>query len=364
MAEKEYNVADTSDASWVGEVKDDRKTILSVKDLEVSFHIYSGEVHAVRGVNFDVKQGETLAIVGESGCGKSVTVQSILQLHDPKIIDYKAGEILYNGKNLLDLNEHQMEKIRGKEISMIFQDTMTSLDPTMTVGKQITEIVKSHDDGTFRKGRSYKEIAIDALRSVGIPNPEARYSQYPHEFSGGMRQRVMIAIATVCRPKILIADEPTTALDVTVQAKILDLMKDLQKQYGMSIIFITHNLGVVANIAQKVAVMYGGIIVERGTVGDIFYRPQHPYTWGLMNSTFKLDHKRSDPLEPIEGTPPDLISPPKGCPFADRCKYCMKVCQERMPERYHEEDGSGHMCRCWLQDPDCPVKVRRPVSNG
>lgn len=361
----EVNKTITPDTSWTETLEDDRKTILSIRNLQVSFHIYSGEVHAVRGVNLDVRQGETLAIVGESGCGKSVTVQSIQQLHDRRIIDYKPGsEILYNGKNLLTLSEKEMDKIRGKEISMIFQDTMKSLNPTMTVGKQIVEMLRHHDDGTVANGRSYREVAIEALKSVGIPNAEKRFDQYPHEFSGGMRQRAMIAIATVCRPKVLIADEPTTALDVTVQAQILELMQQLQQEYGMSIIFITHNLGVVANIAQRVAVMYGGEVVESGTVGDIFYRPHHPYTWGLMNSTVKLDQKRTVALKSIEGTPPDLIAPPKGCPFADRCEYCMQVCRDYPPEIYGIDGDGGHVCRCWLQDPDCPVKVRRPLGNG
>ena len=326
--------------------------MLEVKNLTVSFHTYAGEVQALRGVDFVVEDGEVLAIVGESGCGKSVTVQSVMQLHKPDTVDYKAGEILYNGENLLQYTEKQMQQVRGKEISMIFQDVMTSLNPTMTVGKQITEILKIH--GQKDAGKN-KEQAIELLRAVGIANPEKRYDQYPHEFSGGMRQRVMIAIASACNPKILIADEPTTALDVTVQAQILDLMKELQKERNMSIIFITHNLGVVANIAQKVAVMYGGIVVESGTVYDIFYRSKHPYTWGLMNSTFRLEQDKKEELHPIEGTPPDLLNPPKGCLFASRCEYAMKICTEQLPEQ--TELGTFHKCRCHLLDPDCPVDI-------
>ena len=332
--------------------------MLEVKNLTVSFHTYAGEVQALRGVDFSVEDGEVLAVVGESGCGKSVTVQSILQLHRPDSVDYKAGEILYNGNDLLKYSEKQMQQIRGKEISMIFQDVMTSLNPTLTVGRQLTEILEKHG---LKDKTENKKRAIELLRQVGIANPEKRYNQYPHEFSGGMRQRVMIAIATACDPKILIADEPTTALDVTVQAQILDLMKELQQTGNMSIIFITHNLGVVANIAQKVAVMYGGIIVEKGTVFDIFYRFRHPYTWGLMHSTFKLDQDRNEDLHPIEGTPPNLLDPPKGCPFAQRCEYAMHICNETIPE--FTKLGTFHECRCHLLDPDCPVDIESVIKH-
>lgn len=330
--------------------------MFDIKNLKVSFHTYSGEVQAVRGVNLHLEEGGILAIVGESGCGKSVTAQSVLKLHDPDITEYKDGEILLNGRNILSLSEKEMQKIRGQEISMIFQDPMTSLNPTMTVGNQIIEVILQHKDENHLNYKQAKERAVELLRMVRIPNPETRINQYPHEFSGGQRQRVMIAIAMACSPKILIADEPTTALDVTVQAQILQLMKEMQRENGTSIIIITHDLGAVANIAKNVAVMYGGLVVEEGTVEDIFYRGRHPYTIGLLRSVSKLKADKNKPLESIEGTPPDLVNPPKGCPFADRCEHAMKVCKEHMPESYNIYDT--HKCACWLLDPECPYKVK------
>ena len=324
--------------------------MLTIRNLRVSFHTYFGEVQAVRGVNLMLEDEDILAIVGESGCGKSVTAQSIMRLHNPEITDYKSGEILLDDVDLLKLTEKEMQKVRGKEIGMIFQDPMTALNPTMTVGKQITEVILRHQEG--RKDPALaKEQAIELLRQVRLPNPEQRFSQFPHEFSGGQRQRVVIAMALACSPRILIADEPTTALDVTVQAQILDLMKQMHQEKKVSIIIITHDLGVVANIARRVAVMYGGNIVESGTVKDIFYRSRHPYTWGLMGSINKANVPRDQPLPSIEGTPPDLVDPPKGCAFADRCEYAMRVCKDHFPPPY--DMGNGHLCRCWLQDPAC-----------
>ncbi|CAM3239112.1 ABC transporter ATP-binding protein [Brevibacillus invocatus] len=320
--------------------------ILDVKDLHVSFHTYAGEVKAVRGVNFHVNRGEAVAIVGESGCGKSVTAQSLMKLIPMPPGEIKKGEILFNGENLVNKSNKQMEAIRGKEIGMIFQDPMTSLNPTMTIGNQITEGLIKHQNMSRTDAR---KRAIELLTIVGIPQPEKRVEQYPHEFSGGMRQRAMIAIALACSPKLLIADEPTTALDVTIQAQILDLMKDLQKKLGTSIILITHDLGVVAEMCDRVIVMYAGKVIETGTVDDIFYNPQHPYTKGLLRSVPRLDLNRDEPLTPIFGTPPDLLRPPTGCGFTARCESAMRVCQEMDPELV--EVSGSQRAACWLQHP-------------
>ncbi|TXC90753.1 ABC transporter ATP-binding protein [Metabacillus litoralis] len=329
--------------------------ILEVKDLHISFHTFGGEVQAIRGVNFDLYKGETLAIVGESGSGKSVTTKSIMRLLPESNSEIKAGEILFDDKNLAQLNNKAMQKIRGKDISMIFQDPMTSLNPTMKIGKQIMEPIVKHQN--LSKSAA-KDRAIDLLRLVGIPQPEARFNQYPHQFSGGMRQRVVIAIALACNPKVLIADEPTTALDVTIQAQILELMKDLQKKIDTSIIFITHDLGVVANVADRVAVMYGGKIVEIGTVDEVFYNPQHPYTWGLISSMPNLE---SDDIElyAIPGTPPDLLNPPAGDAFAARNEFAMKIDHEKQPPMYKVSDT--HYAATWLLHPDAP-KVEPPEA--
>ncbi|WP_257349151.1 ABC transporter ATP-binding protein [Pseudalkalibacillus decolorationis] len=330
--------------------------ILELKNLHVSFDTHGGEVEAVRGVSLDLKKGETLAIVGESGSGKSVTSKSIMRLIPNPPGRIKEGEILFAGKDLAKLNERQMQQIRGSEISMIFQDPMTSLNPTMTIGKQIMEGLVIHQSMSKTQAR---DRAIELLKLVGIPNAEARVKQYPHQFSGGMRQRVVIAIALACNPKILIADEPTTALDVTIQAQILDLMRDLQDKTGTAIILITHDLGVVANSAQRVAVMYGGQIVETGTVDEVFYKPEHPYTWGLLASMPKIGSSGEDELIAIPGSPPDLSDPPKGCPFAARCPHVMKVCEDHMPE-YTELSGTQKTA-CWLLDERAP-KVEKPEA--
>ncbi|PRZ13918.1 oligopeptide transport system ATP-binding protein [Laceyella sediminis] len=330
--------------------------ILEVKDLHVSFKTYKGEVKAVRGVDFHLNKGETIAIVGESGCGKSVTSQTIMRLipNPPGVI--KQGEIIFEGTDLTKASEKQMEKIRGSEISMIFQDPMTSLNPTLTIGTQIMEGLIKHQKLDKKTAR---EKAIEMLRLVGIPSPESRLDQYPHQFSGGMRQRAMIAIALACQPKVLIADEPTTALDVTIQAQIIDLMKALQEKTGTSIILITHDLGVVADIADRVVVMYAGKVVESGKLEEIFYQPKHPYTWGLLGSMPRLDLSRDQELLPIMGTPPNLLDPPQGCPFAARCQHAMSICTQEMPEL--DEVSSTHQVACWLQHPMAP-EVKPPTA--
>lgn len=318
--------------------------ILQVKDLHVSFSTYGGEVKAVRGVSFDLHKGETLAIVGESGCGKSVTSQSIMRLIPEPPGRIAGGEIIFKDMDLIKLKEPELRKIRGANISMIFQDPMTALNPTITIGEQIMEGIQQHEK--LSKDQA-KKVALEMLSLVGIPNPEIRIKQYPHQFSGGMRQRIVIAMALVCRPDVLIADEPTTALDVTIQAQILELFRDIQKKTGVSIILITHDLGVVAQVADRIAVMYAGKIVELGTRREIFYQPQHPYTKGLLQSVPRLDMEKGD-LIPIPGTPPDLFSPPVGCAFAARCPFAMEVCDRVYPFKTHLSDQ--HQVDCWLQD--------------
>ncbi|WP_210610969.1 ABC transporter ATP-binding protein [Priestia flexa] len=330
--------------------------LLDVKDLEVSFQTYGGEVKAVRGVNFHLNKGETLAIVGESGSGKSVTSQTIMRLIPMPPGRINKGQILFDGVDLVQKTDKQMEAIRGKDIGMIFQDPMTSLNPTMKVGSQISEVLVKHSK--MSKAQA-KERAIELLKLVGIPFPNQRVNQYPHEFSGGMRQRVVIAMALASDPKLLIADEPTTALDVTIQAQILELMKEIQKKTNTSIIFITHDLGVVANVADRVAVMYAGQIVETGTVDEVFYNPQHPYTWGLLASMPSLDSDTKEELAAIPGTPPDLTNPPKGDAFAPRNPYAMKIDFEQEPPMFQVSDT--HYAKTWLLHPDAP-KVEPPAS--
>ncbi len=336
------------------------QNILEIKDLKVSFDTYAGEVQAVRGVTFDVANGEVLAIVGESGCGKSVTAQTIMKLNPMPPARIKQGTIILDDHDIVATSEKEMESIRGSVVSMIFQDPMTSLNPTMVVGKQLTEAIVRHKG--INKEEAHKE-AVRLLKLVQIPNAEKRINQYPYEFSGGMRQRVMIAMALSCSPKLLIADEPTTALDVTIQAQIMDLMVDIKKELGTSIILITHDLGVVANLADRVAVMYAGKIIELGNVNDIFYNPSHPYTLGLLESLPRLDSDRSKELSAIEGTPPDLFAPPEGCEFAARCKYCMKICKTQVPPSFTVNDQ--HTSACWMLHPDCKTKVDKGgVVNG
>lgn len=318
--------------------------ILEVNNLTIHIKTHKGVVQAVRGVDFYLNEQETLAIVGESGSGKSITMKGVMGIL-PKNGKVMEGTILYDGKDLAKYTDRQMQHVRGSEIAMIFQDPMTSLNPTMKVGKQIEEMLNEHKKELDKAAR--KARAIELLTLVGISNPEARYKQYPHQLSGGMRQRVVIAIALACDPKVLIADEPTTALDVTIQAQILDLMRELQSKIKTSIIIITHNLGVVANIADRVAVMYGGKFVEVSHVRDIFHDPGHEYTKGLLQSIPKA-HSKGAILKAIPGTPPDLMEPPKGCPFAARCAETMSVCQEYMPEPF--ACGEGHTASCWMLD--------------
>lgn len=325
------------------------QNILEIQELSVSFATFFGEVEAVRDVSFNVERGKTLAIVGESGCGKSVTANSIMRLLPQPPALYKSGKVLFNGEDLLQKTEEEMTGVRGNQISMVFQDPMTSLNPTMKVGDQIVEGVKRHKNISKEEGR---ELAIDMLKKVSVPNPEKRVDQYPHEFSGGMRQRVMIAIAMASRPQLLIADEPTTALDVTVQAQILKLMKKLKDDMDTSIIMITHDLGVVADMADDVIVMYAGQVIERGNVDEIFQAPQHPYTVRLLGAVPQLTMDREETLHAIEGTPPDLYKPPMGCGFFDRCSEAMRICEEHMPAFYHH-DGN-HSCRCWKYHPSYP----------
>ncbi|SES40214.1 ABC transporter ATP-binding protein [Psychrobacillus sp. OK032] len=318
--------------------------VLQVNNLHVSFRTYGGEVEAVRGVDFDLYKGETLAIVGESGCGKSVTSNAIMGLipQPPGVI--KNGNILFKGKDLTKLSKGGLRKIQGVDISMIFQDPMTALNPTLSIGEQLTEGLRTHKKIGKQEA---KKRAIEMLKLVGIPNPEERLKQFPHQFSGGMRQRIVIAIALICDPELLIADEPTTALDVTIQAQILELFEEIQRKKEISIILITHDLGVVAKIADRIAVMYAGKIVEIGNKREIFYTPEHPYTKGLLNSVPRLDLEEEE-LQPIEGTPPDLFSPPKGCPFTARCDYAMEVCDHVYP--FTTKLSEAHGVDCWLQD--------------
>jgi oligopeptide transport system ATP-binding protein len=328
--------------------------LLEVKDLKVSFNTYNGEVQAVRGVSFDLNKGETLAIVGESGSGKSVTSMALMQLLAGQGY-IKDGQILLEGEDLVKKSVKDMQKIRGKDISMVFQDPMSSLNPTMKIGNQIMEGLIKHQNMSRENA---KKRALELLNQVGIPQPEVRINQYPHQFSGGMRQRVVIAIALACNPKVLIADEPTTALDVTIQAQILELMKEIQKETDSAIIFITHDLGVVANIADKVAVMYAGKIVEMGTVDDIFYNPKHPYTWGLLGSMPTLD-STDEELYAIPGTPPNMLKPPKGDAFAPRNDYALEIDTQMEPPMFKVSDT--HYAATWLLHPDAP-NIEPPES--
>lgn len=327
--------------------------LLEVKNLRTSFDTHHGEVQSVRGVTFDLLKGEVLGVVGESGSGKSITMMSIMKLleENGKI---KEGEIVFKGQRIDNINEKQMNKIRGNTMSMIFQDPMTSLNLLIPIGKQIMETLIVH------KGMSNSEAfekAVELLDAVGIPMGRARMNQYPHEFSGGMRQRVMIAMALACSPELLIADEPTTALDVTIQAQILDLMRKIKQTINTSIILITHDLGVVAEMCDCVNVMYGGVIVEQGLTRDIFYNTKHPYTAGLLKSVPNPERLGKEPLKPIMGTPPDLLNPPKGCPFYQRCDFAMRACKENMPPLFKIDEN--HKSACWLNHKDAPkVSIR------
>lgn len=322
------------------------ETILSIENLRIHFETFAGEVQAIRGVNLKLEKGETLALVGESGSGKSVTAKSVMKLLSNNAV-VKEGSITFKGENILDKSERDMQSIRGKKIAMIFQGPMTSLDPTMKIGKQITEVIIKHEKASKEEADKRAE---ELLELVGIPNAKERMKQYPHQFSGGQRQRIVIAIALACNPDVLIADEPTTALDVTIQAQILELLKELQQQFQMAIIFITHDLGVVANVADRVAVMYAGKVVEVGTAEEVFYNPQHPYTWGLLRSMPTLH--TGDTLYAIPGSPPDLLDPPVGDAFALRSDVALEIDRVKEPPMF--EVSPTHFAATWLLDPRAP----------
>ena len=322
------------------------ETILSIENLRIHFETFAGEVQAIRGVNLKLEKGETLALVGESGSGKSVTAKSVMKLLSNNAI-VKEGTITFKGENILEKSERDMQSIRGKEIAMVFQDPMTSLDPTMKIGKQITEVIIKHEKASKEEANKRAE---ELLELVGIPNAKERMKQYPHQFSGGQRQRIVIAIALACNPDVLIADEPTTALDVTIQAQILELLKELQQKFQMAIIFITHDLGVVANVADRVAVMYAGKVVEVGTADEVFYNPQHPYTWGLLRSMPTLH--TGDTLYAIPGSPPDLLDPPVGDAFALRSDVALEIDRVKEPPMF--EVSPTHFAATWLLDPRAP----------
>ena len=326
-------------------VQEIREIVLDVEDLRVEFTTYGGSVQAVRGASFQLYKGETLAIVGESGCGKSVTSNAIMGLVPQPPGKVTARKIIFKGKDFKHYTRKQFREVQGMDISMIFQDPMTALNPTLTIGEQLTEGLKTHYKISNKEA---KKKAIEMLSLVGLSNPEERLKQYPHQFSGGMRQRIVIAIALICEPELLIADEPTTALDVTIQAQILELFQEIQEPTGVSIILITDDLGVVAKIADRIAVMYAGNIIEIGSKRDIFYNPKHPYTKGLLNSVPRLDLVEEE-LQPIDGTPPDLFAPPPGCAFAARCPQAMVVCNKIQPDV--TKLTNEHEVHCWLQDP-------------
>ena len=318
--------------------------LLDVKNLHTSFFTHLGEVQAIRDVSFGLDKGEIIGIVGESGSGKSVTSLSIMGLlaYPGRV---KDGEILFNGEDLLKKKKSEMRKIQGDHIAMIFQDPMTSLNPLFKIGDQITEAILTHHK---IKKEDAKKRALEMLRLVGIPSPEKRFHSYPHEFSGGMRQRVLIAMALACEPKLLIADEPTTALDVTIQAQILDLLHELKDEFHTSIMLITHDMGVVATVCSKVIIMYGGLVMESGTVEEVFYEPKHPYTKALLKAIPSLDLKEGERLQSIPGLPPSLIDPPKGCPFAERCEYATERCKNEKPE--YTEFTETHRAMCFLNE--------------
>ena len=367
------------------------ENMLEIKNLETSFFTHLGEVKAVRDISYNLKKGGILGIVGESGSGKSVSQLSVMRLVEvPGKI--KGGEIVFDGVDLTKLTESEMQDIRGSEMAMIFQDPMTSINPVFTIQNQMIEVIRRHmtiseedalteantiessgkkekalndiKNGSFRKLNKAEALdrAIRFLGLVGIPEPEVRIKQYPHQFSGGMRQRVLIAMALSCEPKLLIADEPTTALDVTIQAQILDLLKKVQKELGTSIIFITHDLGVIAELCENVVVMYGGMVMEKGTVNEIFYSPQHPYTQGLHQSIPKNIAGKKERLIPIEGSPPDLMNPPPGCPFSPRCKHAMQICIEEPAPMAKITDTQ--YSACWLQHQDAPTVKGFTKSGG
>jgi peptide/nickel transport system ATP-binding protein/oligopeptide transport system ATP-binding protein len=331
--------------------------LLSVSDLHVSFATEDGLLKAVDGVSFDLRAGEILSIVGESGSGKSVTALTVMGLSRGPNATIE-GEVRLSGRELVTAAEEELRRVRGERIAMVFQDPMTALNPVYKVGHQIVEMIRAHEDVSKEEARAR---AIEGLRAVGIPNPERRFDNYPHEFSGGMRQRAMIALALVLEPEVLIADEPTTALDVTIQAQILRLLEQLNQERGLAVILITHDLGVVAEVADRTLVMYAGRVVEEGTLDDIFYDPQHPYTWGLLGSLTRIDQPRPRRLPSIPGAPPSLISPPRGCHFRPRCPHEFTKCPNTPPLEARLPDDPAHRDRCWL---DPATKRARRVVEG
>ena len=320
-------------------------TLLEVRDLKTYFFTRDGVVKAVDGISYDLEQGETLGLVGESGCGKSVSALSIMRLVPYPPGKTVGGEVIFDGQDLQKLRGHQMRRVRGKQIAMVFQEPMTSLNPVLNIERQLTEALELHLG--MSKGNARRE-AVRRLEQVGIPDAERRIKQFPHQFSGGMRQRVMIAMALSCSPKLIIADEPTTALDVTIQAQILELMKNLSKESGVSLIIITHNLGVVARYADRVNIMYAGKIIEQGSAAEIYGNPRHPYTLGLLNSVPRLDMPRKEKLDPIEGQPPDLANLPQGCSFQERCRFSIDRCANEMP--LLEPVNDGHFSACFVAE--------------
>ncbi|WP_334307798.1 ABC transporter ATP-binding protein [Stomatobaculum longum] len=327
------------------------ETLLRVENLRTSFMTSNGEVQAVRGVSFEVRRGEIVGIVGESGSGKSITNMTLLKLL-PDTAVIKDGRAMFQGQDLTKLSMKELRKIRGEKIAMIFQDPMSSLNPLIPVGEQVAEIIRIHHSDRSRE--AVKQEVLKRFAEVRIPEPEKRYHAYPHEFSGGMRQRVMIAMALANNPELLIADEPTTALDVTIQDQIIRQMRELKEQHGTSIIFITHDLGVIAELCEKVEVMYGGLIMEEAPIDELFEHPSHPYTLGLLESMPSIQQDKAERLIPIPGSPPDMTNPPAGCPFAPRCRYARKICAAELPEL--QPVGEGHSARCWLLDPEAPAE--------
>ncbi len=333
--------------------------LLQVNNLKVDFGTYGGTVQAVRNISFGINEGECLALVGESGCGKSVSAHSIMRIV-PEPPGRVCGEIMFKGKDLTQLSEKEMLKIRGAEISMIFQDPMTYLNPTMRIGSQVTEIIKEHTPRHLSSGQ-LKKLCIEAFEMVGMTDPEHRFRQYPYEFSGGMRQRALIAMALINKPSLIIADEPTTALDVTIQSQMLELMKSLQRETQTALILITHDLGVVAKMAHRVAIIYAGKIVESANTVDIYRRPAHPYTVGLLNSIPSVSQSSEKPLFSIKGTPPDLFNPPKGCGFAPRCEHAMEICDQYQPPDFHVDNE--HISACWLHHHQAPNNDIKRADN-
>jgi len=325
------------------------ETLLRVDNLKTSFMTSNGEVQAVRGVSFEVKRAEIVGIVGESGSGKSITNMSLLKLL-PDTAVIKDGSVMFQGRDLTKLSMKELREIRGEKIAMIFQDPMSSLNPLIPVGDQVAEMIRIHHRDKSRE--AVRQEVLKRFVEVRIPEPEKRYHAYPHEFSGGMRQRVMIAMALANNPELLIADEPTTALDVTIQDQIIRQMRELKEKHNTGIIFITHDLGVIAELCEKVEVMYGGLIMEEAPIDELFEHPSHPYTLGLLESMPSIQQDKAERLIPIPGSPPDMTNPPAGCPFAPRCRYARKICAAELPEL--QPVGEGHSARCWLLDPEAP----------